>query len=160
MRGSRWDLDSKMRAAVGYAVTGTFKGAEEYSEVPARTIRDWLDSEWFQALLAEARQSLQDELDGRWTGLIHKITDQMLERLNKGDPKVLRDGTIAYVPVSFKDLGFIQSMVTDKRTLLRGQVAKIPQEKGSTESKLQKIKDALSGQAIADDSEEQETEVQ
>lgn len=156
MRGTTWNLEDKLQAAIGYAITGTCKGAEEYSNIPHRTIRDWLDKEWFQELLAEARAEKQDELDGRWTGILHRASEKLFERLEKGDPYLTRQGTVEYVPVKVKDLTSALAFISDKRAMLRTG-RKALEKKKENGTSLDMIADALAGPPLTD--ADKETEV-
>jgi hypothetical protein len=67
------------------------------------------------------------ELDGAFTRIIHKATDELLDRLNNGDA-VLIDGEVRRKPVSARDLALISGIAHDKRALIRRQKLSLQRE--------------------------------
>lgn len=134
------DQDTRMQAAIAYLITGSSEEAGKMCNVTGRTIRYWMQEPWWEALLDEAKGVKQKELDALWTGLIHKATDKLRERISDGDPVVTRTGEIRYVPVKAKDLAVVTAIAVDKRAILRGQVTS-RREVVSVDEKLQKIAD-------------------
>lgn len=140
--GRAWDMDSRVQAAIAWLITGDSEEAGRLVNIPARTIRDWMKMPWWEEVLAEARTTKQKELDALWTGLIHKATSSLRNRLDQGDPMMTKAGEIKYVPVKSKDLAIILSIAVDKRALLRNQPTSRV-EKITIEEKLDRIGDKL-----------------
>src|SRR2546430_15226447 len=90
--------DEQRREAVGqYVVLGNWRRVAEATGIPQRTLGDWAKQSWFHTLLAEVRAEKGAELDGQLTRIIHKATDQLIDRLDNGDP-VLVAGEIKRKP--------------------------------------------------------------
>ena len=148
MAGNSWDLDARIQAAIAWLITGSSEEAGALCNIPARTIRDWMGKVWWEEVLAEAKGIKQKELDALWTGLIHKSTTELRNRLDKGDPLMTKTGEIKFMPVKAKDLAIITSIAVDKRALLRNQPTSrveritIEEKLNRIGSKLQEIDEA------------------
>jgi len=140
--GRPWDMDSRIQAAIAWLITGDSEEAGRLCNIPGRTIRDWMKLPWWEEILAEARTIKQKELDALWTGLIHKSTTALRERLDQGDAILTKSGEIKYLPVKAKDLAIITSIAVDKRALLRNQPTSRV-EKITIEEKLDRIGNKL-----------------
>lgn len=136
--GKAWEMEVRLEAAIAYLITGNTEDAGKLCNVPGRTIRDWMKTAWWEDVLSEARTIKQKELDALWTGLIHKSTSKLRERLDDGDPILTKAGEIKYLPVKAKDLAIITSIAVDKRALLRGQPTSRT-EKVTIEERLDRI---------------------
>ena len=121
MAGNAWPMDARIEAAIAWLITGSTEEAGALCNIPGRTIRGWMSQPWWEEILAEAKGIKQKELDALWTGLIHKSTTELRNRLDKGDPLMTKMGEIKYMPVKAKDLAIITSIAVDKRALLRNQ---------------------------------------
>ena len=121
MAGERHDLDDRLSAALAWIMVGSTEEASRLCGVPGRTIRYWMEQSWWEAVVDEARKAKQKELEGLWTGLIHKAANAINDRLDKGDETVSKAGNIVHTKIKAKDLAVILSIVVDKRALLRGE---------------------------------------
>ena len=82
-------------------------------------MNDWTTQSWFGTLLAEVRQEKNAELDAAYTRILHKATDELIDRLENGDPVVI-NGKVARKPVAARDLALVAAITFDKRTLASG----------------------------------------
>jgi hypothetical protein len=135
----RHDMQAKIDAAIAYIVTADSEAASKLCNVPGRTIREWMHSEWWGDVLEEAKLIKQKELDSTFTRIIHQATDQLIDRIEKGDVSIDKAGNRQYVPVKAKDLAWIAAIITDKRALARGQPTSRSERKVSVEEQLNKI---------------------
>ena len=62
----------------------------------------------------------QDELDSKFTSIVHSVLDKVTDRIENGDEKLRSNGDIVKVAIGGKDLSVIASIFYDKRALLRG----------------------------------------
>src|SRR3990170_2331875 len=136
-----YDIETRIQAAIAWLITGDTETAGELCGITGRTIRYWQTQPWWEDVLKEAQGIKQKELDALWTGLIHKSAKELRDRLDNGDPTVVK-GEIKRVPVKAKDLAFIAQTIADKRAILRGQATQRI-EKVSIDQKLDKITDRL-----------------
>ena len=111
-----------MRAAMAMTITGESEAAGKLCNIPGRTIRWWMDQDWWPSLVQDARRRKSQELDGIFTSIIHKATSQIVDRLDNGDTVILaKTGEEKKRPVGAKDLAIITSILVDKRALGRGE---------------------------------------
>jgi hypothetical protein len=112
--------EKKIEAATVYAVTGSLQRAAELSGVPIHTLRSWRSQDDFQKLLQEVWQENNEKIDAKFTAIIEKSLEAIIDRLDNGDFKVTPRGDIKRVPISAKELSLVQAINVDKRQLLRG----------------------------------------
>jgi transposase-like protein len=137
--GSYYTDEQRREAVAEYVVLGNWRKVAEATGIPQRTLGDWAKQPWFHTLLAEVRAEKGAELDGQLTRIIHKATDQLMDRLENGDP-VLIAGEVKRKPVSARDLAMVAAIVYDKRALLRDDptaIVRKPFDRGSMISQLE-----------------------
>ncbi len=112
--------EKKVEAAAIYAVTGSIQRTAELSGVPYDTVKGWRQTDEFKALLREVWEENNEKIDAKFTEIIEKSLEQVLDRVENGDFRLNGKGELKRVPVSAKDLSLVQAINTDKRQLLRG----------------------------------------
>lgn len=154
--GRKWDLDTRMNAAFAYSITGSAEEASKLCGVPPRTIKDWSKTDWFPILMQEVRAVRQDELDGQFTGALHKAVQAMGKRIEQGDAVYnARSGEVTYVPVKLRDLAFAAAVMMDKRATLRvTDFMDKPVDKTVTNTQLDELQAKLQGTTISDEEEQ------
>jgi hypothetical protein len=142
MQQGKYPITLQQKAALLYAVTGSFELASEKSEVPIKVIKEWSRYPWFTIILEEFRSENLSKLDAAFTEVIDKAIIEIKERLEKGDPYVTKSGKIVRKPVSIRDLAIVQAINIDKRQLLRGEpTSRSSIAKESPEELLQSLAD-------------------
>lgn len=111
------------------------KTACRLTGIPRGTLQSWRSKEWYSRAIELIRDQLDQQLDGKMTHMINKGLDRLNDRLEGGDPHMLRDGSVAFKPVSAKDAAIITSIFFDKRNLLRNKPTAIV-SKQSTDERL------------------------
>lgn len=150
----KYTVDDKLQAAIAYVITGDSLNASKLCGIPDRTIRAWTATEWWDDILAEANASYQSKLDAVWTKILHKASDKMVERIEQGDPVVdAKTREVRYVPVKLRDLAIATAVMTDKRSLMRGQATRRT-ETVSVEKRLNKLSEHFENTAAKAISEE------
>lgn len=129
----------RVEAATTYAVTGSAPHVAELTGIPEATIRSWRKQEWFQAILKEVWSENNELLNTKLTNSIQKAQDLLDDRLDNGDTKVLKDGTLVRVPISGKDLSLITAINFDKRQILRGEPTSRSETVGPGEKVVSKL---------------------
>ncbi len=118
-QGSKY-TDIDRRQAVGmFVILGNFQATSNQTGIPRVTIQDWSKKEWWLNAVSEVRREKADELDALVTNGIHKAIDSVTGRLDEGDAYVLKDGGIAYKPVSARDSATVLGILYDKRQIMR-----------------------------------------
>jgi transposase-like protein len=136
--GSHYTDDQRREAVAQYVVLGNWRKVAEATGIPQRTLGDWSKQTWFHTLLAEVRAEKGAELDGQLTRIIHKATDQLMDRLENGDP-VLVAGQIKRKPLSARDLAMVAAIVYDKRALLRDDPTTIVRAPFDAETRMREL---------------------
>lgn len=136
---SKYTPEQKIEAVAAYMITGTIKSAAKICGIPRKTVSDWKNQAlWWDDTLRECRKKKQDELDANFTGVIHTAVGKLLDRVEQGDPKLQKDGSIISIPMSGRDLAISMSILFDKRALLRGDpTSKV--EKTSERERLEQL---------------------
>lgn len=112
--------EKKVEAASIYAVTGSVHKASELTGVPLHTIKSWRQTDEFKALLNEVWTENNEKIDARFTAIIEKSLEAIIDRLDNGDHRLTAKGTVVRVPIGAKELSLVQAINVDKRQLLRG----------------------------------------
>ena len=140
----------KIQAAICYMITGTVNGVERMTGISHQTVAEWKNkSQWWPLVLAKVKKDKQDELDSEITGLIHKSTAALKDRLEYGDEVLLKEGSgeTSYVErfqrkLSGKDIASIINTLYDKRAMLRGDPTSIT-AKASSGDVLKELKETF-----------------
>lgn len=115
------DPEIKLGAVQAYMVTGDVIKASKLSGVSHQTIYDWKNkSEWWPIVLSKLRKEKQDELDAKFTELIHKALDRVEDRIINGDEVITKDGDSRRKLMGGRDLTTSLAILYDKRALVRG----------------------------------------
>ncbi len=129
---SPYSPEQKVSAAQAYLITGTSVQAQKYCGVKADIIRDWKSkSTWWGELFQQVKKQKNDELEATLTQIMDSSLGQLADRLDDGDYKVQKDGSILRVPMGGKEIAIVLSIMYDKRALLRGDVTSRTEKKES-----------------------------
>lgn len=134
------DWERRDKFVVEYCRTGSRKAAIEAAGVHPNTAGTWLKEKWFTERVQEVKRVMDRQMEGRITHIMEETFGQIQERLRDGDPKVLRDGAIIYVPVAMRDLTVLTGVMFDKRAALRRDDNP---DNGDVATSLEKIASAL-----------------
>jgi hypothetical protein len=148
-RGKR-PITDKLAAALAWLMTGSADEAETLCGVPARTIRGWTAEESWALFMEQARREKQSQLDAKFTAIIHKATDAILDRLEHGDEVVTKDGRTVKRAVGIRDLSVVKAIAFDKRNIARGMPTSIS-ARGDQKKHLADVKKELENMGGAAD---------
>lgn len=113
--------EKEIEAATIFAVTGDIEQTCNLTGIQPIHFRKLIKTEGFQDLLKEIKDENSEKFGAKFTQIVNRAQDILLDRLENGDPKVLRDGTIVYIPVSMRDTAVVVSTNFDKLQLLQGK---------------------------------------
>jgi len=85
--GSKYTDEQRRQAAILYAINGTATSVESELNIPARTVNDWRNSEWWESIVAEVRLENNDRLIAKAQQIIDSATDITLEKLPEASAK-------------------------------------------------------------------------
>ena len=160
-RSGRKNLLNTIRMITLYANGTSFKTACELTGLKVRGCEPWKNADWFKECVQIAKDRMDAELDGKFTGIVNKGADNLAEQLELGESVLAKDGSLVRKPVSAKDTAIITSIVFDKRNLLRGKPTGITESKSSSDrlSELQeKFKQFAAATEVEGEVIEQESE--
>ena len=126
--------------------------------VPYRTVVDWAKTDWWNEIELKLRSQAQKSLESKFTAILKKGAEMLEERLDNGDPKVLKDGTEVRQGVSAKDVALIICQVFDKRALTRGDPTSRTERTSTARDKLKNMAREMEQVAGKDEVKPVETE--
>jgi len=135
-QGSKYTDEDRRQVAIEYLITGNMKKVSKRTGIPETTLSDWKRTEWWEGLVGEIRTEKAEELDAHLTKLIDSAFDQAQDRVDNGDFRVAKDGTLIRVPMGGRDLVIAGATVYDKQRLHRNQPTAIRSDINSQESVL------------------------
>ena len=98
-------------------------------KIPAATLRQWLRRAWWPQALEAGRGMLQKELAHKYTRLLLETEEGMLDRVTKGDWKVI-NGEQVRVPVTLRDLVGAHAIIADQRAMIYGEPTSRKEDSG------------------------------
>ncbi|MHC4240605.1 MAG: transposase [Planctomycetota bacterium] len=128
MTDSRSDFtaEDKLAVVMAYLISGgnSVKAAKlsAIHEMKANTIRQWKKrAKWWPNAEAHAKALLQKDLDARYTQMMHRTQEEIMDRVENGDEVILKDGSTGRKALGGKDLTYIHGIIHDKRAMIRGE---------------------------------------
>lgn len=137
----RWvPEETKIEAAALWAATRNMTTVSELTGVTQDRLRKWRNEPWFQNVVARCVKDKNDELDQALTEIMHKATEMLKDRLEKGNVQVnYRNGQQFVVPLNSRDLVMTLGILFDKRQLIRGEATSRTENMTSSQ-KLEELK--------------------
>lgn len=119
------DPNLKIHAAACFMLTGTVKGTARLTGLDHRLISEWKNKAlWWPEVLGKIKQEKQDELDSKFTHLIHTVAEGIEDRLTNGEEVITKDG-IVKKKLGGRDLTTMLNILYDKRSMMRGDPTSI-----------------------------------
>lgn len=112
----------RIAALAHYAETGSLQGTASALGVPYTTLRNWLEHDWASDYVVELRQAVRERYANDYVRLIGAAIGQMEERLRHGDPHILKNGSMVFAPIKFRELVLGMAVCVDKHALLTGNM--------------------------------------
>jgi hypothetical protein len=138
-----WYPDEKrIEVASLFACLGDAVVVGELAKVPPATVKTWRNQDWFKTLLEEIRDENNQKLDAKFTEIVQKCQEQILDRLEHGDCVLLRDGTEVRKKINAKELALVGAITVDKRQIIRNKPTSISQSvnsEGISDDKLKQL---------------------
>lgn len=93
-----------------------------------RMVRKWKEQEWFHVVLKKVVEQLDEALDKKLTGVVHRGIDAVADRIDNGDYVLQKDGSLVRKPMNGRDAAITTAVMFDKRQLLRDKPTVIEQK--------------------------------
>ena len=140
---TKYSPEQRLFGVFAYVISGSSRKAAKLTGISDTVLRDWKrTSVWWDEAVLEVRRLKQDQLDAGLTTLIHKSVGELEDRLYNGDEHVTSSGERLRKKVSARELAYIMSTLTEKRSLLRGDPTSRT-EKLDSKSVLADLKEQL-----------------
>ena len=110
--GSKYDAQTKYRAAACYALYGNSKRVSDLMNIPRRTVLDWMQTEWWAKLNAKLREEKGQEFNAGFSRLIEKGIKVIENQLDSNEVKAI-------------DAAKIMGIAFDKRQILNNMPTSI-----------------------------------
>ncbi|VAW77777.1 hypothetical protein MNBD_GAMMA12-3923 [hydrothermal vent metagenome] len=138
---STHSIDARISAVHLFAELGSYREVSEMLEIPNHTIRCWSRTQdWWVSILTSVQKNVNDELDVRFSKIIGKSTQKVLDNLENGEEISFR-GEIHKKQISAKDAAVVTAIMFDKRQLLRAQPTSI--SKQTSDERLNALADKM-----------------
>jgi uncharacterized protein (DUF2384 family) len=136
-----WRANDRIRGATTYALVGNASEVERITGIPSGTIRQWKTQDWWPQIIERIRLEADDELDVKFTKVVDRAIDLVVDRIEKGD--YIYDPNRAQMvrkPISARDGTTVVNTFLDKRQLLR-QKKDARMEESTITDRLKKLAD-------------------
>lgn len=110
----------RLAALAIVAETGNGKLAARQTGIPPSTVAGWVRQAEEDQTLDRLRAAVRYRLGHAYVDTAERALQVLQQRLDTGDPHVLRDGRIIYRPILARDAVMIASICTDKHALITG----------------------------------------
>lgn len=117
-----FDTD-KLRALSVYAETGNASVVEDQTGISRHTVGRWVAEDSTPALLDELRSTIRYECGWQLASMVKRGLKRIEDAWDRGNPHVLKDGRVIYVPASSKDATIEFSILLDKWMLVSGALS-------------------------------------
>jgi hypothetical protein len=119
-RGTKYGVQERVGAVVAFMIHGSIRRTAEAVNLPASTLRDWKNQEWWADLYAEVRAEKESEFQAGFSRIVQAAIGEIEDRLTHGDVRLVktRDGyEQRRVPISAKDAVMVSAIAYDKLRL-------------------------------------------
>lgn len=112
--------EKQIELATIFAVTGDVAVTAEMCKVNPQHLRKLIKTDDFRSILKEIREENSEKFDAKFSLIVEKAQDQLLDRLENGDVKLTRAGQVR-IPMNGKDVAVVAAVNFDKLQLIRGK---------------------------------------
>ena len=128
---------TKIRCAYLYAEHGNYSKVARDTKIARQTIQSWGKSSdvWVDAL-GKARQEISDELLAQNLAIATRANEELMDRIDNGDTRIVAGGIVHQVPMSGKDLAVVSGIKEDKARVGMGLATVIRSDSSSKDSVL------------------------
>jgi len=141
---SKYSVRQKLQAVTMWVVLGNIAEVSRRVGVAKDTIKYWKnETEWWKEAVERIKLQRNEKLDADITRAIDMSMGELADRIKKGDEVILKDGEKARKKMSGRDLALISSMLYDKRSLMRGDIASTRATNTTQAEVLQQLKSSF-----------------
>lgn len=130
-----YDKDDVIKAARLYLIKGNYTAVARELGIHVTTIKRWSEKDWWPVIIEELRFLRLVEIDGKYSNILDKSLETVLDRLENGD-EVVVGKEICRKKVSARDAALISAIMFDKQRLLHGDPTQIAQHNFDVDERL------------------------
>jgi 3-keto-L-gulonate-6-phosphate decarboxylase len=118
----KYTLEDRHRAAASLISCCNSIAASRECGIPASTIRGWRQHDLpFQEICQELMAEIGESMKFEYAKIIEASADELLDRIQNGDPVMDKTGELTRIPVKARDLAVAGGVTFDKMRLLEHQ---------------------------------------
>lgn len=138
--GNAWSDQKKIEVATAHCMGLKAPMIEAATGVPKQTIRHWRLQDWFKDLISEIQREEDNEVDAKFTRIVNKSLDAIIDRLENGDFMFnSKENKFVRKPLVARDINRIADTMFDKRNLIRGKPTSISAKQEQITDRLSKL---------------------
>jgi hypothetical protein len=100
---------------------GTWRKVSAMTGIPLETLYFWSKQPWYFDVKQRILEQQDEEISTKFQKIVKKAQEEVMDRLEKGDFMMKKDGNLIRKPVSARDASVIASNAIDKRNVLVGK---------------------------------------
>ena len=117
-----WSEKKHLEVITTYLATGNVAETSRLCNIPAVTVRNWMQKDWWEATVREIQSGDGQKQDNKMTKVIDRALEMLMTRIEEGDYQYdQKTGRLVKVPLKARDLERVASGLFDKRQLIRKQ---------------------------------------
>lgn len=121
--------------AIAMVAAGTSRATScKRTGISVSTYAKWVTKPWYKQCLAVLQEQMDNDLDANLTGLAHKATEKLADRIEHGDFIFDKNNDLVRKPMSGRDIGVNFATIFDKRQLLRNKPTSVSESKTTKET--------------------------
>lgn len=129
----------KERAVLLYLLDGNATRVAKQLGVDEGSIRNWRKTEWWEKRAAQISAEIEAQHKAMWAKVLDKARDKILERIEKGDEVIGKNGEIKYRAVSAAQLATVAGIAFDKYQIASGKPTSISSKSKSLEDRAKEL---------------------
>jgi tRNA threonylcarbamoyladenosine modification (KEOPS) complex Pcc1 subunit len=131
----------KFKVLTTYLVLGSLAETAREFNMPLETLKSWKKQAWWPRMMAQVKGEENAKISARYRNIVLKTQEKLLERIEKGDITVGKDGSEVVLPVRARDLAIITGIATQQ--LSRMDETKDHEDSLTVAERLTKIAEEL-----------------
>lgn len=104
----------KFKVLTTYVMLGSLVETAKACDISVDTLKSWKKQAWWNRMLAQVRGEENAKISARYRNIILKTQEKLIDRIEKGDIQVTKDGKEIAIPIRAKDLAVIAGIATQQ----------------------------------------------
>lgn len=104
----------KFKVVTTYVMLGSLIETARECDLSVDTIKSWKKQAWWPRMMSQVKGEENNKIAARYRNIILKTQEKLLERVEKGDIVLGKDGEQIAVPIKGRDLAVIAGIATQQ----------------------------------------------